>query len=60
MDVTWEEAVWSSRIRRSRSQKGLKAVRSSLPKTGQADVDEEVGTAAGDEEDTKGGDCGVG
>ena len=60
MDVTWEEAVWSSRIRRSRSQKGLKAVRRSLPETGQADVDEEVGTAAGDKEDTKGGDCGVG
>lgn len=30
----------------------------SVPKTGEADVDEEVGTAAGDEENTNGWDCG--
>lgn len=29
-----------------------------VPKTGEADVDEEVGTAAGDEEDTNRWDCG--
>ena len=32
--------------------------RRGLPKDREADVDEEVGAAAGDEEDTKGRDCG--
>ena len=31
-----------------------------IPEDGEADVDEEIGAAAGDEEDAEGGDCGCG
>ena len=47
-----------SDISQSRDSKGPEEVGRSVPKTGEADVDEEVGTAAGDEEDTNRWDCG--
>ena len=68
VDVAREEAVWSSRIspKHTSQRKGRKKVskrlggKRGLPKEREADVDEEVGTAAGNEEDTKGRDCGDG
>lgn len=56
MDVAWEVAVSFSCISQSTAPHCKGEVESSLPEAGEADVDEEVGAASGNEKDTDRGD----
>ena len=52
VNVAWKVAVWFSSISQGTVSIRLGRGKGSLPKTGEADVDKEVGAASGDKEDT--------
>ena len=59
MDVAGEIAVSSLRVSQNNTNLpgDSEVVREGLPEDGEADVDEEIGAASGDEKDTEGWDC---